>query len=231
MSTVHGPARNRAVRQAPVEPPLRVVPRAAPQRPRAPFVVLVVALMAVGLIGLLLINTSMQRKAFELTNLQEQAATLQTREQALRLEVDGLSSPDRIATEAGRLGMVPNASPAFLRLEDGEVLGHPRAAMPGTNLPGLSAPPVTSDSSNSSDDSNSNSSDETDSNSSDDSNNNSTDETDSNSNSSDEAGNGSADDNREAGESDTGNNRNDGGDDESGQHGDNGRDTEGGEHR
>ncbi|UPK73358.1 hypothetical protein MU582_13020 [Nocardioidaceae bacterium SCSIO 66511] len=107
------------------------------RRPRAPFVVLVVALLAVGLVGLLLINTSMQRRAFELTAMQEKAADLQTREQALTLEVQGLSSPDRIASEAARLGMVPNASPAFLRLPSGEVSGHPSPALPGTNLPGL----------------------------------------------------------------------------------------------
>lgn len=141
MSTVHGPARSRTVRRPQQQRPLSVVPRpASTQRPRAPFVVLVVALMAVGLVGLLLINTSMQRKAFELTDLRERAATLDKREQALRMDVERLSSPDRIAAEAGRLGMVPNASPAFLRLEDGEVVGNPRPAMPGTNLPGLSAP-------------------------------------------------------------------------------------------
>lgn len=145
MSTVHGPARSRTVRRPQQQRPLSVVSRpASAHRPRAPFVVLVVALMAVGLVGLLLINTSMQRKAFELTDLRERAANLEKREQALKLDVERLSSPDRIAAEAGRLGMVPNASPAFLRLEDGEVVGQPRPAMPGTNLPGLSAPPAQS---------------------------------------------------------------------------------------
>lgn len=146
MSTAHGPARSRPVRRPANPRQLSAVPRLAPtQQPRTPFVVLVVALMAVGLVGLLVINTSMQRKAFELTNLQQRADTLQERRQALEMDVERLSSPDRIAEEADRLGMVPVASPAFVRLEDGEVLGQPRAAMPGTNLPGLSTPVTAAD--------------------------------------------------------------------------------------
>ena len=139
MTPLHGPARTRPSRQTPTPgKPLRIVSTSGSRRPRAPFVVLVVALLAIGLVGLLLINTSLQRRAFELTAMEQKAADLQTREQALTLEVQGMSSPDHIATEAARLGMVPNASPAFLRLPDGKITGRPSPALPGTNLPDLS---------------------------------------------------------------------------------------------
>ena len=114
MTPLHGPARTRPSRQTPTpRKPLRIVSTSGSRRPRAPFVVLVVALLAIGLVGLLLINTSLQRRAFELTAMEQKAADLQKREQALTLKVQGMSSPDHIATEAARLGMVPNASPAF----------------------------------------------------------------------------------------------------------------------
>ncbi|HLR84955.1 MAG TPA: hypothetical protein VK059_08390 [Nocardioidaceae bacterium] len=145
MTSVHGPARARTSPKSPKTPQerrLRVVRSSTRSRPRAPFIVLVVALMALGLIGLLLVNTTMQRGAFELTDLQERADTLQTREQALQLEVASMSSPDRIATKAARFGMVPNASPAFLRLPDGKIIGQPSPALPGTNLPSISREPA-----------------------------------------------------------------------------------------
>ena len=137
---MHGPARARSSPKTTRTPPirrLRVVPKAGRSRPRAPFVVLVVVLMALGLVGLLLINTTMQRGAFELTELQDRAETLHTREQALQLEVSSMTNPDHIATQAARLGMVPSTSPAFLRLPDGKTTGRPSPALPGTNLPGL----------------------------------------------------------------------------------------------
>ena len=138
MTTLHGPARARTAPKQPPERRLRVVPKGSRRRPRTPFVVLVVALMALGLVGLLLINTTMQRGAFKLTELEDRAASLQTRKQALQLDVSALSNPDHIATEAARLGMVPNASPAFLQLADGKIIGRPSPALPGTNLPSLS---------------------------------------------------------------------------------------------
>ena len=50
-------------------PRLTVVPRAASRAPRLPFLVLVVAVLATGLVGLLLLNTSMERGAYQVTAL------------------------------------------------------------------------------------------------------------------------------------------------------------------
>ena len=57
-------------------------------------------------------------------------------EQSLQMELDQLRDPQRVATRAQSLGMVPLINPAFIRLEDGTVLGNPvpAAAADGQRL-------------------------------------------------------------------------------------------------
>jgi hypothetical protein len=86
---------------------------------------LVVTLLASGLVGLLLLNTSMQNGAFELAELEKKAEALQSQRAQLALEVEERATPAALAERASALGMVPNASPVFLRLPDGEVIGDP----------------------------------------------------------------------------------------------------------
>jgi cell division protein FtsB len=108
---------------------LTVVPRRA-RAPRVPFMILVGALLLSGVVGLLLFNTSMQQASFRATALQAQADALHAQEQSLQMELDKLRDPQRVATRAKALGMVPMANPAFLRLSDGRVLGDPLPASP-----------------------------------------------------------------------------------------------------
>lgn len=110
---------------------LRVVPRTRSKAPRVPFVMLVSMLLLSGVVGLLLFNTSMQQASFAATALDEQATTLSAREQTLKMELDKLRDPQRVAQQAVKLGMVPPASPAFLELPSGKVLGE---ALPATRL-------------------------------------------------------------------------------------------------
>jgi hypothetical protein len=123
-------------RQTPGGPPLQVVPHAVGIR-RAPSLVALVVLVAAGLVGLLLLNTAMQRRAFELTALNERADALSVRVSALTLRTDRLESTAHLAARATRLGMVPNPSPVFLRLSDSRVIGDPMPATAGSTLPGL----------------------------------------------------------------------------------------------
>lgn len=112
---------------------LSVVPRARVRAPRVPFVSLVSLLLLGGVIGLLLFNTSMQQASFAASDLEEQASTMAAREQTLRRELDELRSPQRIAEQAQRMGMVVPAAPAFLGL-DGSVTGTPTPATPDDAL-------------------------------------------------------------------------------------------------
>ncbi|MEZ5115587.1 MAG: hypothetical protein R2737_04885 [Candidatus Nanopelagicales bacterium] len=95
---------------------------------RGAFVVLVCLILAVGLIGLLVINTSLAQGAFVVGELRQQQAALGEQEQKLAQAVEADAAPLRLQRAAKALGMVPSVTPVFLRLEDGKVLGRPEAA-------------------------------------------------------------------------------------------------------
>jgi hypothetical protein len=125
-------------------PRLTVVPRSVSRAPRLPFVVLVVAVLAAGLVGLLLLNTSMERGTYQVTALREQSSALGIEQQALQLKVAAMQDPQEVAQQALQLGMVQNPSPAFISLATGQVLGHSWAGVAG-NQPDIGAkigPPV-----------------------------------------------------------------------------------------
>lgn len=133
MSTFLGQARARALR--PVSslprPRLTIVPRVASRAPRIPFVALVVSLLLGGLVGLLLLNTSLQRGAYVTSDLQRQSDELTVTQERLEQEIATLGASQRVAQKAQRLGMVPNDSPVFLSLADGTVIGTPVAGVAG----------------------------------------------------------------------------------------------------
>ena len=137
MSTLMGQARNRVPRfaEAAVERArLTVVPRRAAKAPKVPFVTLVSLLLVGGVVGLLLFNTSMQQASFAATALESHASLLDAKEQSLQMRLDNLRDPQKVASRAKSLGMVPSTTPAFLRLSDGGVpaklLGTPTVAAP-----------------------------------------------------------------------------------------------------
>jgi hypothetical protein len=103
---------------------LSVVRGRTTHAPRVPFAALVLTVLGMGLVGLLVLNTSLQQGAFYARDLEADAQTLVERREALELQVAELREPQRVAAHAAAMGMVPNDSPAFLRLADGEVLGH-----------------------------------------------------------------------------------------------------------
>lgn len=110
---------------------LTVVPRVRTRAPRVPFVTLVSLVLVGGIVGLLLFNTSMQQASFSAANLEDQADSLAAREQTLRMELDDLRNPQRVATEAQQMGMVIPAAPAFLDLRTGKTSGVRTPAVPG----------------------------------------------------------------------------------------------------
>ncbi|MET7284111.1 hypothetical protein ABZS29_38115 [Kribbella sp. NPDC005582] len=136
MSTVFSPQKARVLPATPpakrAEPKLRVVYGAPFRPPRMPFVIFVVSLLAAGLIGLLLLNTELQRGTFGITKLNEQAGQLRDQQEQLEKEVRTLESPQNLADRALKMGMVPNPNPVFLRLSDGQVLGVPKEGKAGT---------------------------------------------------------------------------------------------------
>ena len=110
---------------------LTLVPRGRTRAKRMPFLVLVSFVLLAGVIGLLVVNTQMQQVSFKATALEAQAQSLRAEKQGLQMELDKLRDPQRVAQQAVKLGMVPPASPAFLELPSGKVLGD---ALPATRL-------------------------------------------------------------------------------------------------
>jgi hypothetical protein len=141
MSTLIDGARSRVPRfaEAAVErarltvvPPRRALGRT--QAARTPFAVLVIAMLAAGVVGLLMFNTNMQQTSFEATALQDRVNVLTAKEQSLALELDELRDPQHLALAAKELGMVAPSQPAFVRLADGRVLGNPTPATVGDSV-------------------------------------------------------------------------------------------------
>jgi len=102
---------------------LSVVPRVRSRAPRVPFVTLVSMVLVAGVVGLLLFNTSMQQASFAASSLESQADNLAAREQTLRMELDELRNPQRVALQAQQMGMVIPPAPVFLDLGTGKTSG------------------------------------------------------------------------------------------------------------
>ncbi len=132
-----GTTRSVASGRGPTPPPLQVVPSLRHRVARGPFVSMVVAVLAAGLLALLGLNTVLAQGSFRQHALQVQAKQLADREQDLRHQVDALQAPAALAAAAQAQGMVPAGPPAFLRLPDGAVLGE---AAPATAPPAPPAP-------------------------------------------------------------------------------------------
>src|SRR5665213_2829922 len=123
------PSQRRAVVTPPTRttPPLRVVrPRATP--PRAPFVLLVSALLGGGLVMVLLVNTWLAQGSFTAHTLTLEQSKYADDEQALSQSIAQRAAPQALAARAVALGMVPAPNPVFRRASDGAVLGAPTVA-------------------------------------------------------------------------------------------------------
>ena len=119
------PVRELAPR-ASVKGRLSAVPKAAPARvSRFPFILGLVILVALGMGGLVVVNTQIQTQATELAALQQQATNLGHKQAQVEAEVNQLGSAANLQAEAHRLGLRPNPNPAFIVLPDGKILGTP----------------------------------------------------------------------------------------------------------
>ncbi|APU13985.1 MULTISPECIES: hypothetical protein [Actinoalloteichus] len=106
-----------------------VLPRRRPgSAPRAPFVLLVMALLSAGLIGTLWLSTSAASDSYELSDLHAEVASLTEDTELLRQQVAELEAPGTLAEKAAELGMIPVEDPARLLVSpDGsvELVGEP----------------------------------------------------------------------------------------------------------
>jgi len=104
-------------------------------RPRVVYAVVVVIGLFVLFMAQLLLSIVVSDGAYRIAALQTSQRDLGREEQALSEQLDLLSSPQNLATQAESLGMVlSNTSPVFLRLADGAILGTATAADAGESV-------------------------------------------------------------------------------------------------
>ncbi|WP_244927583.1 hypothetical protein [Nocardioides sp. W7] len=114
---------------------LTVVPRTrAVRAARVPFVLFVSLILLLGVVGLLMFNTSMQQASFTMGTYQERATRLAAREEQLNAELEDLRDPERLGVKAQRQGMVLPDCTGFLHTATGTVGGAPCPTV-GAKLP------------------------------------------------------------------------------------------------
>jgi hypothetical protein len=132
------------LRSGPVRPELRLVTGPVPARAqrsgrsRAPFVLLVLALLVGTTLSLLVLNTAIAVDSLKATSLRHENDRRVQEEQLLRQEVINGSTTQRIAAEAKKAGLVPAATPGYLVVQPhgSSLRGVPsRATAPATPSP------------------------------------------------------------------------------------------------
>jgi hypothetical protein len=115
---------------------LRAVTQPAARLARFPFLLVLIGLFGIGMVGLLMLNTTLQSQAFESRTLNRQATELAYTQADLENQLAALAAPQELARRASELGMRPNPFPAFLVLPSGKVVGKP-IPVSGREVPAL----------------------------------------------------------------------------------------------
>ena len=109
-------------------PQLHLVREAVPRMSAAAFTTLVIGIMGGGLLGMLVINNAIAQGAFVEARLAGDVKVIEASMQSMQQSLSLMASPGNVEERARAMGMVPQASPVFLRLSDGKVLGDPTPA-------------------------------------------------------------------------------------------------------
>ncbi|MFD0200834.1 MULTISPECIES: hypothetical protein [Saccharothrix] len=121
----------RAQRTSPKRGP--AVTRQQAVAPKAPFVVMVMVVLGVGIAAIMWLATQATADSYRLQDARAEETRLARQVDQLRREVALAESPASLADAAAKLGLVPAGDPARLRqLPDGtvEVYGKPSAVQP-----------------------------------------------------------------------------------------------------
>jgi hypothetical protein len=113
--------------QRPAGARLRVVSAPRHTRSRASLVAACVALLVLGLVGLLLLNVNLERGTYDLRDQASRAEQLREQKQRLEMDLRAQQSPDNLERRARALGMV-DAPPSPVFLKGSKTLGVPTPA-------------------------------------------------------------------------------------------------------
>lgn len=90
--------------------------------------VILIGIVAIQILKLVL-DITVSQSAYELKNLKLEKIALTTQSEIIAQQVDSLSSQQNLANSAASLGMIANANPVFLRIQDQKVFGKPKEAL------------------------------------------------------------------------------------------------------
>lgn len=88
-----------------------------------PFAMIIVALLVIGMAGVVVLTNTIQSQSSYLNELQATESELVYEQAALSAQVQQLRSSQNLAVEAWELGMRPNPHPAFIQLPAGTIVG------------------------------------------------------------------------------------------------------------
>ncbi|MFC7532708.1 hypothetical protein [Actinoplanes sp. GCM10030250] len=106
-------------------PKLWVAPPLPIRAPRATFAAAVIAVVLIGVLGILFINTKTMEQSFRLNALRKEKAALDKQHQSLQQQLIQASNPGNLHAAARRLGLVIADAPAMIRLPDGKIVRPP----------------------------------------------------------------------------------------------------------
>lgn len=110
----------------------RLRPASSPQTPRplgsVAFASIILAILGIGMFGLLVLQSQVQVQGKELSELGSVVDSLREREAALRTQLEAVSSPSELMRRASAMKMVPVGQPGYLMLGTGKVTGSPKPA-------------------------------------------------------------------------------------------------------
>lgn len=107
-------------------PRLRPVPSGQRGGRQTPFIGVFVTLLGLGMVGLVMLTTTLQDQSFEARRLQQEATELSYRQAALEVDADKARSPQTLAALASALGMRANPHPAYIVIPSGQIIGTPK---------------------------------------------------------------------------------------------------------
>ena len=83
------------------------------------FAIFIATIFTVGLLTLLVVNTALAKDAFLLKQLKQEAQSLTDQREAILRQVAQKSSPEKLAEQASKLGMIASTNPKFLDMSAG----------------------------------------------------------------------------------------------------------------
>jgi hypothetical protein len=124
----------RTPREASAKPALKALGKPKSRLSRIPFLLILAGILAAGMVGMLILSTTLQDQAFAVESKQSEANVLASKVSSLETQVAEARSVNSLAGKAEKLGMRPNPYTVPIRLSDGKVLGKAREVT-GTEMP------------------------------------------------------------------------------------------------